>query len=448
VGVPEEGLSVTVIDLDLPASPPATSAPPPVHRYRRLALVVAGLLTLALGGAAPAAPVLWRHVGSVPAPEAEVAHGVAGELLVVTALTGDRPTTSGWRLDPPRRLWSVTLPESAVGVATVSGDDVLVQHAHGGVSVLDPATGAVRWSSPVYVQVLNPRFGLSTAPEFAPGTAYDETSGDPGPLYFDGNGQPHTQPPRHTDLYGIDLATGRRLWSAREAGAVYSVPVPGIAGALVVVTAGAVEVRDAATGASLRRRSLPPTGAGDVWYPEVAGDALLIRRGDTATAYGLDTLEPRWNRTEPADAGFPFCQALLCRREAGTLVVLDPRTGRTAWDTGVPDVQLSLGGDEVLVHGALGDRPQSIRDAASGAVRADLSRWDTLIDFTAEGDLMVSGYHGERGGRVFGVRPPGAATVQPLGVSTGLLRDCVRSAALVACRGTDAIEVFAYRAGR
>lgn len=442
------GSDVTVIDLDLPASPPAAPAQPPVRRYRHLALVVAGVLVLVLGGAAPAVPVLWRHVGSVPGMPGDAAFGVAGDLLVITSLSGDRPATAGWRLDPPRQVWSVTLPEAAVGASAAPDDGVLIQQAHGGVAVLDRATGRTRWSSPLYVQTLTERLGLVSAPAFAPGTEYDEASGDPGPLYFDANGRPHKQPPRHTDLYGIDLSTGRRLWSVREAGAVYAVPVPGDRGELVVVTSRVVEIRDATTGAPLRRRELPRSGSDYVWYPAVAGDALLVQRDRIVTAYGLDTLESRWQLARPADAGTPFCRDLLCRGTAEGVVVVDPRTGRDAWQVGPPGTQLTFGGDEVLVHGAQSNRPQSIRDAATGAVRTDLSGWETLIDYSADGSLLVSRYDGRHRGQAFGARAPGAAAVQPLGVGTGLLADCLRSDELVACRGTGTIEVFAYRAGR
>jgi hypothetical protein len=438
---------VAVIDLDLPASPPATTAPPPVHRHRHLALLLAGLLVLALGGAAPAAPVLWRHVGSVPLTDAEVVHMVAGDRLYLTTVT-DRPVMTGWQVDPPRKLWSVPVPGQVAGAPSPLGDSLLL-HLDPGSAALDAATGAVRWTSPVPVGPLNARVGLSTVTRFAPGTEYDQSSGDPGPLYFSSDGQPHTAPPLHTDLNGVDLATGRRLWSVRERGAVYAVPVPENSAALAVVTADAVELRDAATGASLRRRSLPRAGAGEVWYPEVAGGVLLVRRGNTATAYGLDTLEPRWERAEPAEAaGVPSCAGLLCRRTAGSLDVVDVRTGRTAWGTGQPDAQLAYGGGEVLVSGHLTDRPQRVVDLATGAVRVDLSRWDTLVDFTDDGELMVTRYDGSHTGRVFGLRSPGEATVRTLGASATLMRDCVRSPALVACRGTDRIEVFAYRAGR
>jgi outer membrane protein assembly factor BamB len=447
MGVPEEGLSVALIELDLPAPPPSGRVRPPVHRYRVLGLVLAGLLVLTLGGAAPGAPVRWRHLGSVPLPAGSLlTFTVSGDRLYAATVTGDRRVTSAWRLDPTRPAWTVTVPGGEVGDGYLEpAGDLLLQNLDPQVAVLDAATGATRWTAPVPVQVLSGRTGLVRTAAFAPGTEYDTTSGDPGQLYFSADGRPYTQPPRYTDLEGVDLATGRRRWKVREPGSVYAAAAPDASGAVLVVSAQAIDLRDGTTGGPLRRRALPRADPREVWYAEVTGDLVLVRQGRRLTAYRAGTLEQRWTTVlPPDDVQSGFCFGVLCQRLPDGIAILDPETGRAAWRAGV-DVNLTGGGGEVLETRGSSGRPVRIRDAATGATRTDLSAWDTVVDYDTGRDLLVYRYDPALQTTAFGLRAPGAAVVRSLGVSEAPLRDCRASDRLVACRGVDHIEVFAYR---
>jgi outer membrane protein assembly factor BamB len=446
MGVPEEGLSVAVIELDLPP-PRSARFRPPVHRYRALGLVLAGVLALTLGGAAPTTPTHWRHVASVPLPPGpDLVFAVRDDRLYIAAVSGDQRVTSAWRLDPARPAWTVTLPGGEVdGGYLEPAGDLLLQNLDPQVAVLDAATGATRWTAPVPIQVLSGSAGLLRTMEFVRGTEYDTTSGDPGQLYFAADGRPYTQPPRHTDLEGINLATGRRRWKVREPGSVYAAAAPDGSGAVLVVSPEAIDLRDGNTGGRLRRRALPRTTPREVWYAEVIGDLVLVRQGRRITAYRADTLEPRWTAvTPPDDVQAGFCFGVLCQRTPDGIAVLDPATGRVAWRAGA-GINLTGRGGEVLETRGANGRPVRIRDAATGATRTDLSDWDTVVTYDADRDLLVYRYDPVLRTTAFGIRASGAAAVRSLGVSETVLRDCRASDRLVACRGIDHIEVFAYR---
>ncbi|MCA2216107.1 PQQ-binding-like beta-propeller repeat protein [Jidongwangia harbinensis] len=436
---------MAVIDLDLHASRPPAPIRPRLHRYRELGLAVAAVLALVLGGAAASTPTVWRHLGSVPLNSGDAIYAPGSDRVYTAMVTGDQMVTTAWDTDPLRQVWSVAAPDRRTGsyLEPLPGG-LLMQYSEPDTRILDAATGATRWSWPSQVQLIGPRVGVVTDAVFAPGTRYDNASGEPGQLYFAPNGQPHTRPPERTGLHGVDLATGRRLWSMQERGSVYAVPATGDTGTLTVVSAQGIQVRDGNTGALLRRRDLPRADPREIWFPEAIGDLLVVRRGAMITGYGLDTLQPRW--TEPVDATDDriICSGVPCRRTADAIAVLDRRTGQTAWRTD-PDAFLHQVGNEVLESGTDTGRPVSIRDRTTGAVRTDLRAWDAAVTSGRDGLVLVSRFHEDESGTAFGIRQAGAKAVRPLGVSDLMLRNCQVSTALVACLGTGQLEVFAYR---
>jgi hypothetical protein len=439
---------VAVIDLDL--HPPSSLAPirPPVHRYRHLGLVLAGVLALVLGGAVPSMPAVWRHVGTVPVTAGDALFAPSENRVYTVTVTGDQRVTTAWDVDPVRQLWSVVVRGNVGGGGYLEplAGGLLLQSEEPETRILDAATGATRWSWPSPVQLLGPRVGMVTESVFAPGTRYDNASGDPGQLYFSPDGQPHTRPPERTELHGVDLATGRRLWTVRERGSVYGMPVLD-GSAVLVMSAKGLEVRDGNTGAALRSQALPQVTSQDVWFPETVGDLLLVRRAGTITGYGIDTLTPRW--TGPADTTVEqtsvICMDVPCRQTAEAIAVLDPDTGRVAWRAGPEAFLQGLRGGEVVETGTNTGRPVSVRDRTTGTVRTDLRFWDTVETYRRDGHLLLSRFDQERDGTAFGIRQPGATAVRSLGVSHVVVRNCQTSTALVACIGTTGLEVFAYR---
>ena len=133
-----------------------------------------------------------------------------------------------------------------------AADAVLAQTPDYTATVLDPATGRVRWRSPGPIEQAIDGVGLSREIEFRPGTEYDQASGDAGEIYMSDDGIPHVEPPVRTDLHGTDLATGRALWTVSAAGSVFTGPAPG---AVLMVASDRVSLIDPRTGVVRRERA-------------------------------------------------------------------------------------------------------------------------------------------------------------------------------------------------
>ncbi len=449
---------MALIELDLDASPTPPPQRPPVRWYRPAGLLLAGLLALTLGGAAPAVSTVWQRLGVVPVDGEDSSYALAGGgIYAVDPAQGGRWRISAWTGEPLRRAWSVTTgtpraAEDGTGYAGVNlvaaGGDLLVQDT-GTTTVVDVRTGAVRWSTPGPLQSLGSGMGVTTETAFRPGTEYDVAGGAPGDLYFSATGRPHTEPPRRTTLHGVDMATGRRLWSSGHRGSVRTALLPGDRAALVVVSADRLALLAGDTGAALRATPLPRTG--DVAWVEFAGDLVLIRRGPldepgTMSAYAMDTLAFRWQTADAAVAGaYGFCAGLACGNVPSGRMVLDAGTGRGLWpvDEGLSVVR--RGGSAVEV-GSGGERPVRVRDVSTGAVRARLTSWDTVLNREGDGSLVVRRAETGRGVTTFGALPPGSRAVRPLGTVPGLVDDCLADDAFVACRTAAGVEVWSYRA--
>ena len=122
-----------------------------------------------------------------------------------------------------------------------------------------------------------------------------------------------------TTLYGVDIRTGERTWTAEAPGSVFTASIDGGSGVLMVA-ADKLTVLDRDTGKVLRERAMPrPESDDDVAWVDVVGDLLLLRRGPddqwgTLIAYATDTLEKRWETRGSAGPGLrrptaPDCPA-------------------------------------------------------------------------------------------------------------------------------------------
>ncbi|RZU49591.1 putative pyrroloquinoline-quinone binding quinoprotein [Krasilnikovia cinnamomea] len=440
---------------DDPSAPPAATRPS-VRRHRRLGLALAAVLALALAGAVPAAAVYWRHAGVVPLPAAADFQVVGGRLYTLDVADGRR-ITSAWTMRPLRRLWrAATTADDAPGGALQGGGSVQAVGGHvllragQATTVLDARTGAVRWTSPVPVLPLTDDIGLVQAERFRPGTEYDESSGAPGALYFSSSGQPHTEPPEVTELRGVDLTTGQPRWSARFPGSIYPARARGRVAGVLVLASGRLSLRAAESGAVLREQSLARIPGAQSWG-DVVGDLLLVRQaaaddGTVVTAYAMDTLAPRWRRTEPAAAGnSATCTGLACEKGRSHLVVLDPGTGRPRWRT-TGDVDLQTGAGYALEVQSGRSRPLRALDPASGVPVVDLSAWQTFATGPSAAPLVLARREAGRG-TAFGVLLPGRRAIQRLGQSRAAVTDCSADSRFVACRAAAGVEVWAYSAG-
>jgi hypothetical protein len=453
-------VSVALIELDLDAPQAAVAGRPPVHYNRYVGLLVAAVLVLAVGGAATVRSTIWRRVGAVGLSGPDTSYQILGGRLYTMDTGGDERVISAWAMSPLRRLWSATTPlerdpssGSVVhdgGASLVAaGAYVLLQSALG-TSVLDARSGAVRWSTPSPVLAQSNGTCIVQETVFRSGTEYDESSGNPGPLYWSATGAPHTEPPQRTILRGLDLASGRPLWSAAARGSVYVVPDDRDGTGFVVIAADRLTLRAADTGAVIRQGALPRSSGADVSFPEIAGDLLLLRHADpdgggVATAYGLDTFESRWRLAEPADDGNAgTCSGLPCRREPGGLAVLDAQRGVALWHAGRYANLVQRGPDTLEVQ-SVSNRPLRLRDRRTGHVLVDLHGWETVADSDDQGPIVLFRAVPPDGRAAFAVLAPGRSGVQPLGLADGRVRGCGSDDRYVACRVADGIEVWSYR---
>ncbi|MCY1140232.1 PQQ-binding-like beta-propeller repeat protein [Actinoplanes sp. Pm04-4] len=451
-----------MIELDLTAQPdPTLTAPPPAHRYRGPALVLVAVLVLAAGGAAPVMPMLWRYLGSVPSPAgAESPFQLTGGRVYTVAVTGFEREITAWSIaEHPRELWRNHLRTPPADPddmgwggldAQPAGDLVLFSYRNI-TAVVDARSGATRWRSPANITPLpGGRVGLVQSQDFRPGTVYDQASGDPGMLYFSSTGEPHTEPPRRTDVRGVDLGTGRTLWTVSARGAVSVTVAPGEDPAVLMLSSDRLRRIDGVTGAVLRDTALPPVdGAGPSGGSLVDG-LLAVAYGKDGVvteevAYSADTVERRWSRPVPRTMSDPAsCSGLFCTSERRTLDVLDPDTGQARWRA-PDDVDLSRHGRYVIEWSSDSGLPMRLVDPATGATRVDLGGWQNELLGRSDQPLVLR-RGGEVGASTFAVVLPRHDAIQPLGGTGGPVSDCSSDERHVVCRSGDELRIWAYRA--
>jgi outer membrane protein assembly factor BamB len=448
---------VALIELDLyaPTESPPGRAQRGHHRYGGIALAVVLLLTLA--GSAPATSVLWRRIGLAPLAAPDASYQFVGGQLYTFDSAGAQLVTTAWSVDPLRRLWSRTtsIPDAqsngvvpGFGFAAAAAGDEVVLQSQLGSTVVDAHTGTERWTSPVPVTpVAGGRVGLAYQAQFRPGTEYNMATGAAGPLYYSDDGVFHTEPPAHTTLRALDLRTGRQLWQVVRAGAVVAESAPGGEDQIVVVASDWLGVLAAGTGMVLRERRLPAPAPRELSSGDIFGGLVLLRRGSpghggTVTAYSVADLAPVWQRGEPIDGSPAFCAGMLCESEDSGVAVLDPATGRPRWHT-ERGASLVGRGARVMEVGNGENRPVRARDAATGAVQADLAGWTWYASSPEDAPLVLGRFDRDR--TVMGVLPPGGRAVQPLGYSTTPVTNCASDDGHVGCRILGGVEIWAFR---
>lgn len=446
-----------MIDLDRAAPPASASNRPPLPRLRPLALALAAALVLTVGGAAPVASALWRRVGLIPLDPPGSTSILTGDHLYTVHRPDQGPMRlTGWSLAPLTRIWTSTAPQRppAEGIPSAAlrlgstPEGLFLRSADFTSAVVDSATGRLRWRTPGWAQAIGP--GVAVVPEtfFRAGTEYDQSSGEPGDLFFSATGQPHVEPPRRTVLHGVDATTGQPRWTAEFRGSVDTVQFIGTPAALVVASADRITRLDATTGRITREQRLPQ--AQTSWV-EQAGDLVLLHRvrrgpGDaTVDAYALATLDRLWTAPDPPfTGGTGSCEGLPCTTGVDGLSVLDPATGKPRWRVG-PDLDLARRGDAVLAVERGSKRPVRLLDPGTGRTRVTLDGWDEEVPAVADGTpLVVMRSDPDRPAATFGVLLPGRTTVQPLGSIPAVVQGCTAVPRFVSCWTQAGIEVWSY----
>jgi outer membrane protein assembly factor BamB len=454
---------LALIELDLNAQPEqALSSPPPARRYRLVGLLFAAVFLVGLGGAAPIVPVLWREVGSVPviADPLMPFEVVDGQLYTFDPVGETDTSVTAWAVeDEPRRRWTVLLssadaePDSVrvgFGGARIDslGDLVLLSTGRDS-TVVDARTGAVRWRSPTRVAPLaGGRIGVVESERFRPDTVYDHDSGRPGPLYFSSTGVPHTEPPLQTEVRGVDLGTGRTVWTASSSGSVNVVPVPGEAPVLLILSSTGIERRDGATGKVVRQVALARDDRPGPIAGELVGDRMMVYYGYESGfvgAYAPDTLAALWSRVVPVPVvDPPECDDVLCAGSRAALDVLDPDTGRPLWRA--PKADLARRPGYLVEVGPTSGQPLRLVDPATGRGRVDLTGWQAEVPDSAERVIVLRRVEEDQRSTVFGVVNPRRDEVQPLGRADRAFFECTADPGHVVCRDGDTLRVWAYRA--
>ncbi|AGL20191.1 PQQ-binding-like beta-propeller repeat protein [Actinoplanes sp. N902-109] len=435
-------MALIELSTERPAQPVA-AGPPPARYYRRAGLLVCALLVLALGGAAPQVSMLWQRTARLPTGNADFAIG-DGRVFTV-AFTAAAPPITAWSAGTGRRLWSVPGPPGDTEgrytlYAGISG--LLIVTVGDTTTVLDAATGALRWQTPAALQTLDTHTGLLVEERFRPGTGYDPNSGDPGLLYGTGLGNLHTEPPVSTALRGVDLATGRTRWTASTPGPAATTAT---AAGLVVIAAGRITLRSAATGAVLRER--PAERSTQPAWGEAVGRVLLVHHGSPGeagalVAYDTRTLDRLWARDQPDSQGNPVtCTGLICLLSRTDVLVLDPATGAERWRSD-RTMDLVGAGDTTVLELYPGADPKAVADRRTGTPLLALDSWTGYAALPGNRGFLL--LRSEGSDKLLAVLPTGARTVRPLGRVPAGMTPCLPDKAFVACRVQSGVEVYHY----
>jgi outer membrane protein assembly factor BamB len=450
---------LALIELDLTAQPdPMPRSLPPAHRYRLPGLLLALVLALALGGAAPGQAMLWRYLGEVPAsggPEAPFQ--LAGGRIWTMATDGADRVATAWSADEPARpLWTARFPTRVVGPDQVgfgsvdahpAGDVVLLSDGPA-VTVVDARTGRIRWTSPVEVTPLaGDRIGVQQVQQFRTGTVYDQKSGDPGMIYFSSTGEPHTEPPTRSEVRGLDLRTGRSLWSVSAPGSVNMFTAPGDDPAVLVLSSERLQRRDGVAGTLQRQIAMPRLGGSGPTSGELIAGLLVVHWSAVGReiAYDPVTLAQRWERDLPEVLVDPAnCVDVLCAGGQSALDVLDPATGAALWRAG-RNVDLLAGPGYILEMDSQSADPVRLADPATGRSLVDLSGWRLDVSGPDGVPLVLIRTEDKPLTSAFAVVDMRRHFLQPLGTVTGPVSSCLADGKHVVCRGDDGLRVWAYR---
>ncbi|MEV6595413.1 PQQ-binding-like beta-propeller repeat protein [Actinoplanes sp. NPDC051346] len=434
---------------DTPAQP--SIGRPPAHVYRRVGLLLATALVLVLGGAVPPTSLIWRQVGVVPFERGIDFRLIDGRVYSVD-LDRQPPQLRAWSLDPMRELWNSPGPsgdENRPYRIDRAATNVVVVKNGPAQTYLDARTGAVRWRSPIAVQELDGRTGLIVEERFRPGTEYDPDSGEPGPLYGLGGDVLHTEPALSSTLAGVDLANGRRLWTAEERGSVSAQWAGAPHRAIVVLTAGRLVLRSPTTGEVVREQTVPPVNGRLPEWMDLAGDVALVRygafgEGGRVAAYALDTLAPLWQQDHPDPLGGPGnCVGMPCLTNGADLNVLDQRTGAKLWRAGTDDTLFAFG-DRSVLETRLMTRPTRTSDRRTGRTQVELTTWETHT-VLPDGKAYLLTKQEPNNDTVVGILRAGAGAVQPLGRIAGGAGGCQPDATYVACTVSEGVAIYRYR---
>ncbi|MER7893336.1 PQQ-binding-like beta-propeller repeat protein [Micromonospora sp. NPDC094482] len=406
---------------------PESQALPRPPRGAGRPLRCALVLLLVLAGLAASAPVQSRSAVVVVPARLGAEAFVAGDLFVLVEPTveqGRQRRLAAYRLPGGEPAWQAPLPVNGRFWMVTALAETLLVNGYGATSdgaanvttVVDRATGALRWQQP------------DGAVELADGNLL-LASGD-----WD----------RAGTLRAVDRCCGTVRWRADvEPGEVNLRFTEARADRIVHNNAaGRVEVRDATTGAVLVTKDLWGPADGRPQSVQVVGDLLLTIGGTppVVNAYGLDRLERRW-RTPVDQALYAMdCGRVIClQTRSGGLRTLDAATGRPGWtDDRWASVTPSHGQLIASAQSSAGPGTEdlSLLDATTGRVIGELGRWDLARPAHLDDPVIGLRRHPD-GGLLVAELDLSTGTVRPLDVLTDAAGDCQTGGDRLICRRPD-----------
>jgi outer membrane protein assembly factor BamB len=317
-----------------------------------------------------------RSTGPLVPPAVDPSVGVGGIVVVIEGQGGHSSITA-LDLSSRRKLWGLALTRPAYGAPTIEGGRVFIGTRDDTVIALEAASGHVAWRARL-------RGVVDTSPAVDGGRVFavaeDVASGT-------------------ARLYALDESSGGVQWSFAPRPFAAHASSPTVAGGLVYVGFGDLQVRafDERTGALTW--SQPVRGDfGSQASGAVAGGAFYIcdREGGV---YGFDarTGARLWDyqfpqfvtRAAPLVAG----RFLLTGTDDGTLAALDRSTGHLAWRTTFrfgPLGPLAPAGDLVLVP-SIGPRGGLIGLRHRAGALLDISSPSHLDPAVGAANFVVAG---------------------------------------------------------
>ncbi|BCJ42643.1 hypothetical protein GCM10010168_06150 [Actinoplanes ianthinogenes] len=360
---------MTMIDLgDLSdLSAPRDEPPPPAFRHRRpaVAALVALLCALVLGASATPGPALVHDVWRLPADQQDNL-ATTGDTLYYSRATDGRTVVYAYDLATGALRWTRDLPwisgtnlasfQAADGMLLIGdmprvalGDPPTGAMYPGGATVLDAATGEVRWRTTSEVQQTTPENVL---------LADRDTRGE------------------LTTLRLVSAYTGQTHWT-RPVTRVFRVDVD----ATRVITtseAGEVGVYRYSDGVPIARGRVAWSTGDELGTQALVHDGrFIVTRTDplgaTVTAYSLSDLSPAWSQRTLRSSLITDCGPVLCLSRGADVAGLEPATGAIRWVLSGQGVVNRVGADRLLSAGTEADDPvQMLVDAGTGRVLASL----------------------------------------------------------------------------
>jgi outer membrane protein assembly factor BamB len=335
----------------------------------------------------------------------------AHTLYVLRQVNLDTSIIDAYRMSDGHRAWSQRRSRVTMFIDITRGVLLIHVPASGSLSedasvivALDAGNGHEVWRRPDY----SPAF-------FGTGSVLSVLTVDP---YVPGSSEDQNQLERRSHrLDALDVQTGATVWShVTPAGTLRSFLTQpegsideGNYGVGELDPDGSVRVLDLQTGRVVRTAHVP--NVGPVGGFDISGDLMMTYQSGQngpqgVSVFDLATGQRLWGQP-PSEQPVPmwWCGPVMCSDTDTTSAVVEPRTGRTLWQTAPGFHATPLDDTHMITFGAstltAGDWPTvvNVQDLRTGAVLRQLGGWQ-VVGLRTWPVLVVLGRDGSAGGLV------------------------------------------------